>query len=149
VTRLPGPGLSATDLQTLQVLDRTGKVLSQTTLPLDPDVAGEQPTVRQTYTGPVYRGINYSPSWAGFIPGQGNTQQQDSDFATDAFQSFWANKRYPLQPDDTGSQLPGDPMNGPNPMLPANTLFRDDLGLIKADGFNLVRLYNWNPTRDW
>jgi hypothetical protein len=149
VARQHAPGLSMSDLQQFQLFSEQGKLLQQGTLPVDADLTGDALSGNESYTGPVYRGINYSPTWPGEVPGQKNTQQQDSDFATDAFQSLWANQRMPLQASDTGSQLPGDPANGPNPMLPANTVFRDDLGTIAKDGFNLVRLYDWNPSRDW
>jgi hypothetical protein len=43
------------------------------------------------YTGPSYRGVDYSPTWPSWAATP-NTQLQDSDFTNDAFQSFWSNK---------------------------------------------------------
>lgn len=72
----------------------------------------------------ILKGMNYSPSWRTWQPG-GTGQLSDADFFNDSFQALW-NK--------------GE--NGSN----AN---RDDLGTIAAAGVNLIRLYNWGPTRGW
>lgn len=86
------------------------------------------------YTGKFYRGVDYHGSWPGWnsVPA---TQTEDSDFANDAFASLWG-KGYQAAP-------AGDPSQ------PANngTNYRDDLGTIAKDGFNLIRLYDWNMAR--
>ncbi len=88
------------------------------------------------YTGTIYRGVDYSPTWSGWAQNPGNTQTNDSDFANDAFASLWGSVPPQTAP-------PGDPS------VPVNngTNYRDDLGTIQTDGFHLVRLYNWDPAR--
>jgi hypothetical protein len=87
------------------------------------------------YTGQTYRGVDYSPTWPGWVVGAGSTQTGDSDFANDAFASLWG-KGYQAAP--AGS--PSVPFNnGGN--------YRNDLQTIANDGFNLVRLYNWDMAR--
>lgn len=67
-------------------------------------------------------GVNYVPTWPGWFP-TGGTQLEDSDFYTDAFRALW-----------------GTDANGNG---------RNDLQVISGTGFNLVRLFNWGPTRGW
>lgn len=86
------------------------------------------------YTGPTFRGVDYSPTWPTWSPSQG-TQTGDSDFANDAFASFWSDKF--RTPPAGGGSVPVD--NTPN--------YRDDLATMQKYGFNLVRLYNWNMDR--
>ncbi len=86
------------------------------------------------YTGPILRGVDYSPTWPTWSASQG-TQTGDSDFANDAFASFWSDK-FRAPPSGSGS-VPVD--NTPN--------YRDDLATMQQYGFNLVRLYNWNMSR--
>lgn len=86
------------------------------------------------YTGPSYRGVDYSPTWPTWIATP-NSQTGDSDFANDAFQSFWS-KKYITPPAGTLS-VPVN--NTPN--------YRDDLGTISSHKFNLIRLYNWDMAR--
>jgi len=87
------------------------------------------------YTGPTWRGVDYSPTWPGWVVGTGATQTADSDFANDAFQSFW-NDKYQKAP-TCDQSVPHN--NGTN--------YRDDLKTISSIGFNLVRLYNWDMAR--
>jgi hypothetical protein len=74
-------------------------------------------------------GVCYSPTWASWTGGYSNTgpdaQFSDSDFFNVSFQALWAN----------GS-------DGTNQ-------YRNDVGAIGQTGFNLVRLYDWNPVRGW
>lgn len=93
------------------------------------------PKSQTWYTGPIYRGVDYSPTWPKWVVGTGATQTADSDFANDAFQSFWSDKYRSAPSGDAGK--PHD--NGSN--------YRDDLKTIRDDGFNLVRLYNWDMAR--
>lgn len=86
------------------------------------------------YTGKIYRGVDYHGSWPGWnsVP---FTQTEDSDFANDAFASLWG-KGYQQA---TQPSFSSPHNNGTN--------YRDDLGTIHNDGFNLIRLYDWNPAR--
>lgn len=86
------------------------------------------------YTGPTFRGVDYSPTWPNWVVGPG-TQLGDSDFANDAFQSLWSNAYVAAPAND-----PSVPVNNsPN--------YRNDLGTISAAGFNMIRLYNWDMAR--
>ncbi len=69
-------------------------------------------------------GMVYNPTWTTWTPG-GAGQLSDEDFFNDSFQGLW----------DNGS-------DGTN-------TYRNDLGTIVSGGFNLVRLFNWGPTRGW
>ena len=75
----------------------------------------------------VLHGINYSPTWIGWAPGQPG-QLSDSDFFNDAFEAMW----------NTGTTGGNSPQN-----------YRNDLGAISDAGLNLIRLFNWGPTRGW
>jgi hypothetical protein len=93
------------------------------------------------YTGEIYRGVDYNPTWPGWTQGPGvsdpnlRLQTFDSDMANDAFASLWG-KGYQAPPaGDTSAPI----NNGSN--------YRDDLKTIAEDGFNLVRLYNWDMSR--
>lgn len=68
------------------------------------------------------QGVNYVPTWPGWFP-TGGSQLEDSDFYTDAFRALW----------DVDGSGQG----------------RRDLQTISDTGFNLVRLFNWGPTRGW
>ncbi|MDI1286125.1 MAG: hypothetical protein PSV46_17200 [Reyranella sp.] len=74
-------------------------------------------------------GICYSPTWTTWAPPYSNTganaQFSDADFFNESFQALW----------NTGS-------DGTN-------TYRDDLGTIGGASFNLVRVYDWGPTRGW
>lgn len=85
------------------------------------------------YTGPIYRGVDYNPTWQGWVATP-NTQTGDSDFFNDAFALFWAQ-----------SFQPAPSASGSSPTV--NTFYRGDLKLMADAGFNLVRLYNWDMTR--
>lgn len=86
------------------------------------------------YTGVIYRGVDYHGFWPGW-QSKGGTQTEDSDFATDAFASLWGKGfQQAYQP---SFSKPAD--NGTN--------YRDDLGTLAHEGFNLIRLYDWNPAR--
>ena len=87
------------------------------------------------YTGTIYRGVDYSPTWPGWVVGANATQTGDSDFANDAFAALWG-KGYQAAP--AGS--PSVPFNN-------GSNYRNDLQTIANDGFNLVRLYNWDMAR--
>jgi hypothetical protein len=86
------------------------------------------------YTGKIYRGVDYHGFWPGWNSVK-FTQTEDSDFANDAFASLWG-KSY-------------QEAYQPSYSTPANngTNYRDDLGTLAKDGFNLIRLYDWNPSR--
>lgn len=87
------------------------------------------------YVGPIWRGVDYSPTWPTWVVGTPGTQTADSDFANDAFQSFWGDQ-YNAAPEGDQS-APAN--NGSN--------YRGDLKTISDNGFNLVRLYNWDMAR--
>lgn len=86
------------------------------------------------YTGGTFRGVDYSPTWPSWVVGTGAVQTADSDFANDAFQSFWSNLFVAAPSGDTSAPV-------------QNTIYRNDLGTIAKLGFNLVRLYNWDMAR--
>jgi hypothetical protein len=88
-----------------------------------------------SYTGPTMRGVDYSPTWPGWLQGNPNSQTFDSDFANDAVQSLWSDKFKGATGGD--KSVPHD--NSPN--------YRNDLGHISSHRFKLVRLYNWNMAR--
>ncbi|MBK8256128.1 MAG: hypothetical protein IPK82_26095 [Polyangiaceae bacterium] len=75
-------------------------------------------------------GVCYNPTWTTWVPGASNTgpdaQLSDSDFFNDSFVALW----------DQGTDS-------------NNNVYRNDLGTIAGGGFNLLRLYNWGPTRGW
>ncbi len=75
----------------------------------------------------ILHGINYNPTWKGWTPG-GKGQLSDSDFFNDAFEALW-NKG------ETSGKTPHE--------------YRNDLGTISHAGLNLIRLFNWGPTRGW
>lgn len=74
-------------------------------------------------------GICYSPTWTTWAPPYSNSgptaQFSDADFFNDSFPALW----------NTGSDGTND--------------YRNDLGTIGGGSFNLVRLYDWGPTRGW
>jgi len=86
------------------------------------------------YTGPIFRGVDYSPTWPSWVVGTGASQTADSDFANDAFQSFWSNQYLPAPAGDTSAPV-------------RNASYRNDLKTLQGFGFNLVRLYNWDMAR--
>lgn len=71
-----------------------------------------------------WHGIAYNPTWIGWAVGDG--QLSDADFANTSFQAMWN-----LGLDPSGQK------------------YRNDLGTMSAHGFDLVRLYDWGPTRGW
>jgi len=87
------------------------------------------------YTGEIYRGVDYNPTWPGWVVGANATQTGDSDFANDAFASLWGAGYQAPPAGDTSAPV----NNGSN--------YRDDLKTIADAGFNLVRLYNWDMAR--
>ena len=95
------------------------------------------------YTGKTFRGVDYNPTWPGWTQGPGandvnqRLQTFDSDMANDAFAALWG-KGY--QPSPAGNAPFSVPFNN-------GTNYRDDLGTIAHEGFNLVRLYNWDVAR--
>ena len=89
------------------------------------------------YTGTIYRGVDYSPTWVSWNQGL-SSQTGDSDFFNDAFASFWASAYQAAPQGDTSV-----PVN--NGTGTAN--YRGDLQTMVTDGFNLVRLYNWDMAR--
>jgi hypothetical protein len=84
------------------------------------------------YNGPVIHAINYSPTWQGFQP---TGSFFDSDFANDAFVALW------------GREKGGKPDLNPATNTTDGSRGRNDLATIAGEGFNVVRLYNWSPTR--
>jgi len=86
------------------------------------------------YTGQTYRGVDYHGSWPGWNS-ERFKQTEDSDFANDAFASLW------------GKQYQDAPSGDPSKPHDNGTNYRDDLGTIHKDGFNLIRLYDWNMAR--
>ena len=91
--------------------------------------------ISMAYSGTIWRGVDYSPTWPNWSQGAGNSQTNDSDFANDAFASFWA-ASYQTPPTYSNS-VPIK--NGSN--------YRDDIGTISSEGFNVVRLYDWDMSR--
>ncbi|MQT11882.1 hypothetical protein [Segnochrobactrum spirostomi] len=81
-------------------------------------------------TSSYLKGIAYSPTWTTWNGPYSNTgpdaQFSDSDYANDSFQALWNSGQ-----DDAGNS------------------YRDDVGTIGSCGFNLIRLYDWGPTRGW
>ena len=78
------------------------------------------------YDGPrEVHGVGYSPTWPNFSPSPGGSQFEDSDFYNSAFSGLWSTPRDVL---DNGSKV-------------------TDLQAINQTGFNLIRLYDWNPQR--
>lgn len=86
------------------------------------------------YTGQIYRGVDYHGFWPGWLS-KPFTQTDDSDFANDAFASLWGKGYQPAYQPSFSSPA----NNGSN--------YRDDLGTLAHEGFNLIRLYDWNPAR--
>jgi hypothetical protein len=70
-------------------------------------------------------GVGYSPSWPGWVRGGAGTQTNDSDFASSAFQALWNTPRVNV--------------GGPSLL--------SDFQVMNQTGFNLIRLYDWNPQR--
>lgn len=81
-------------------------------------------------TQTIFYGVAYSPTWTTWSPPYSNTganaQFSDSDFFNGSFQALWNKGKDASQ-----------------------NKYRDDLGTMSSGGFNLVRLYNWGPTRGW
>ncbi|MHC5539260.1 hypothetical protein ACYOEI_13665 [Singulisphaera rosea] len=71
------------------------------------------------YSGPKVYGIDYSPTWPGW-KAVAHTQFEDSDFFNGSFKGLWGM---------------------------AGNKGRNDLQTIQGGGYNLVRLYNWSPSR--
>src|SRR5262249_20594516 len=117
----------------------TGQLVSTTPVAttgvLGFDTASAAPRNFGAYTGTRIHGIDYSPTWLGWVPTK-FTQFEDSDFLNDAFASFVAAN---FQSPPTGAQS--------TPQM--NALSRTDLQTIFNDGFNLIRPYNWGQQRGW
>jgi hypothetical protein len=84
------------------------------------------------HLGPVIHAINYSPTWQGFQP---TGSFFDSDFAHVGVVDLW------------GRQKNGKPDLNPATNKTDGSQGRNDLATIADAGFNVVRLYNWSPTR--
>jgi len=82
------------------------------------------------YTGKIYRGIDYSPTWPTWSQGGPTAQTFDSDTANDAFASLWAGAAVTAPAGDPSAPV-------------SNSVYRNDLHTIVKDGFDLVRLYDW------
>jgi hypothetical protein len=80
----------------------------------------------------VIHAINYSPTWQGF---QATGSFFDSDFANDGVVALW------------GREKNGKPDLNPATNMTNGSQGRNDLATIAAEGFNVVRLYNWSPSR--
>ncbi|WP_310620332.1 hypothetical protein [Flexibacterium corallicola] len=91
--------------------------------------------IQNRYQGEIARGVDYSPTWKGWVVGVPDTQTNDSDFANDAFQSLWGDQ-FQLAPDGSKS----NPYNN-------GAHYRGDLRTLGKNRFNVVRLYNWNGAR--
>lgn len=116
----PGRGSESIDLYELDG-DRVGSHLIAGLGSSLLDIASAEAPVFTTYAGARQYGVSYSPTWPNWAP-TANTQLFDSDFANDAFKGLW-------DVDATGQG-------------------RRDLTSIQQNaGFNLVRLYDWSPTR--
>jgi hypothetical protein len=90
-----------------------------------------EPRVVMSYSGPLIHAVNYSPTWNGW---SASGAFFDSDFASDATVDIW------------GREKNGVPDLSPNNMTDGSQ-GRNDLANIAAAGFNVVRLYDWSPTR--
>jgi hypothetical protein len=84
------------------------------------------------HLGHVIHAVNYSPTWQGFAAGGAFF---DSDFASDATVALWGRAKH------------GKPNINPQTNKTDGSQGRDDLATIADAGFNVVRLYNWSPTR--
>jgi hypothetical protein len=86
----------------------------------------------------VIHAINYAPTWQGWSAetpkGQPLSAFFDSDFANDGMVDLW------------GRENGGVPDLNPNNMTDGSQ-GRNDLATIAAEGYNVVRLYDWSPTR--
>src|SRR5262249_24414273 len=85
------------------------------------------------YHGKVIHAINYSPTWHGWNPHSIPPAFFDSDFAHDGAAALW------------GRVKDGKPELNPQPN--DGSRGRNDLKTIADAGFNLVRLYDWGPSR--
>jgi hypothetical protein len=99
-----------------------------------PQVEALEPRWNPTrlHLGHLIHAINYSPTWQGFTA---TGSIFDSDFANDAFVDLW------------GREKNGKPDLNPATNMTDDSRGRNDLATIAAEGFNVVRLYNWSPTR--
>jgi hypothetical protein len=87
------------------------------------------------YGGPVIHAMNYSPTWHGWNPHSLPPAFFDSDFAHDGAAALWGRVKNG-KPDLNLATNKTDGSRG-----------RNDLATIAAKGFNLVRLYDWGPSR--
>lgn len=75
------------------------------------------------YTGAKQYASAYNPTWPNWSP-TAAAQLNDSDFFNDAFRGLWD-------------------------IDPTTNQGRQDLQTLHDAGFNLIRLYNWGPSRGW
>jgi hypothetical protein len=76
-------------------------------------------------------GVCYSPTWSTYKPERNDgplAQFSDNDFFNTSFTALW---------------------NSPVTANPNTSKWRGDLKTMLGAGFNLLRLYNWGPTRGW
>jgi hypothetical protein len=106
----------------------------------------ETRTMLSGYSGPIYQGVDYNPTW----PGWSSTAAQqfsDSDFFDNAFQGLWgtvsSSKAKHL------AKARRTKAHGKSRAGTSAAEGRNDLGTIHNIGFNEIRLYNWSPTRGW
>jgi hypothetical protein len=113
----------------------------------------ESRTMLSAYTGPIYHGVDYNPTWPTWTPSAG--QLSDSDFFNNAFAGLWgqvpaSRARHPVKahPRHLGK---AHPTRGGvrSAAKTSDSTGRNDLGTIASIGFNEIRLYNWGPTRGW
>lgn len=124
VAREPARGASRASLSSFTTVNVAGAALNNTPLRALgvrglnlSSAAAELPT---TYKGLKQYGAAYNPTWPNWSP-TANPQLNDSDFFNSAFAGLWGT-------DGTGQG-------------------RNDLTTISNSGVNLVRLYNWGPSR--
>jgi hypothetical protein len=114
----------------------------------------ESRTMLSAYTGPIYHGVDYSPTWPTWTPTSPG-QLSDSDFFNNAFMGLWGQvpagkARHPVRahPRHLAGAHPSQRGVKAAARISATT-GRNDLGTIASIGFNLIRLYNWRPDRGW
>jgi hypothetical protein len=100
----------------------SGRGRPRTQAAIRPEFESLEARVVLSYSGPIIHAIDYSPTWSGWTF-KNAPQLSDSDFFNSAFKGLWAQN--------------------------ANRQGRNDLATMASTGFNLVRLYDWGPTRGW
>lgn len=129
VAPIIGPGLAAAAVTTsrpIYLYDINGHYISQLNVgglgAAAVSLSSAPATAFKSYSGLKVEGVNYVPTWPGW---NSNASQQfsDSDLYGSGYQGLWG-----TLPSGQG---------------------RNDLATISSAGFNLVRAFNWGPTRGW